>query len=308
MHQEIIRSHNQVIESEANGKRVDQYLSEIEPEFSRSYLQKLIKEEKVWINEKIVKSNYRLNIGDHLFYQIPTPTSLFVEAEEIPLDIVYEDSDLLLINKPKGMVVHPAPGHEKGTLVNALLAHCKDELSGINGVMRPGIVHRIDRDTTGLLVVCKNDKAHQILSMQLKEHSIKRTYHAIVHSPFNELFGTIDAPIGRHPIERKKMAINHKNGRSAITHYTLIENLSGQYAYISCSLETGRTHQIRVHMSSIHHPLLGDTIYGSKQNKFHLQGQCLHAKTLGFIHPTKDYYVEFEAPLPDYFTSLMKKL
>ena len=289
------------------GRRIDRYLSDLEKGLSRTYLQKLSNEEKIFVNGNPVKPNYRLNQGDHISYEIPEPTIFLAEPEEIPLNIVYEDSDIIVIDKPKGMVVHPAAGHSSGTLVNALLAHCKGELSGINGVMRPGIVHRIDMDTTGLLVACKNDNAHHSLSIQLKEHSITRTYHALVYSSFKEEQGMVDAPIGRHPIDRKKMAVNYKNGRTAITHYTLLKNLSNRFAYISCSLETGRTHQIRVHMASIHHPLIGDTVYGPKQDKFHLQGQCLHAKTLGFLHPNTGKYLEFESPLPDYFRSLLEK-
>lgn len=286
--------------------RVDVYLAEVAAK-SRSYVQKLIDEGLVLINGKQAKSNYKLLAGDIVEYTIPQVREPDIAAEDIPLDIVYEDSDIIIINKPKGMVVHPAAGNYSGTLVNALMQHCKGELSGINGVMRPGIVHRIDKDTTGILVVCKNDAAHQSLAEQLKVHSITRRYEAIVYNAFPEPDGTVNAPIGRHPIERKRMAVNHKNGREAITHYHVIENL-GSFSYIECRLETGRTHQIRVHMASINHPLVGDTVYGPAKDKFGLQGQTLHASTLGFIHPSTCKYVEFHAPLPEYFLELLSKL
>ena len=230
-----------------------------------------------------------------------------IQAENIPLDILYEDSDLLIVNKPKGMVVHPSAGHYSGTLVNALMYYCKEDLSGINGVMRPGIVHRIDMDTTGSLIVCKNDFAHNSIAEQLKIHSITRVYHAIVHGVLKNDEGTINAPIGRHPIDRKKMSINEKNGKEAITHYKVLKRFKN-FTYIECRLETGRTHQIRVHMSSIHHPLLGDAVYGPAKSPFKLQGQTLHAKTIGIHHPRSGEYLEMEAPLPEYFSDLLKKL
>jgi len=288
--------------------RIDKFLSEHMEDRSRSYIQKIIKDGKVTVNGKTVKSNYKIGIGDAISVVVPEPEQLDIVPEDIPLDILYEDSDIIVINKGKGMVVHPSLGHYSGTVVNGLLHHCKGQLSGINGVMRPGIVHRIDMNTTGVIVVCKNDKAHSCIAEQLKEHSITREYHAIVYHHFSNAEGKVDAPIGRHPIERKKMAVNPKNGKRAVTHYQLIENLKQNFAYIKCHLETGRTHQIRVHMASIQHPLLGDDVYGPKHSSYHLQGQVLHAKTLGFLHPTTKEYVEFSAPLPDYFAELLRKL
>lgn len=287
--------------------RIDKFLSEELPELSRSYIQKLIKEEQVTVNGKAIKANYKLNAEDLVVVNQPELKEPDIVAENIPLDILYEDSDLLIVNKPKGMVVHPSAGHYSGTLVNALMYYCKDDLSGINGVMRPGIVHRIDMDTTGSLLVCKNDFSHQDIAEQLKEHSIKRVYHAIVHGVLKEEEGTIDAPIGRHPIERKKMSINHKNGKDAVTHYKVIQRFR-DYTYMQCQLETGRTHQIRVHMASIKHPLLGDTVYGPAKCPFKLQGQTLHAKIIGIKHPRTEEYLEIDAPLPEYFESLLKKL
>ncbi len=295
------------IEEQGVGERIDKYLSDMLSSYSRSRIQKLISDGLVLVNNKNIKSNYRLNNGDFLKISIPFPEEYEILPENIPLDIVYEDEDVILINKPKGMVVHPAAGHYEGTLVNALMYHCKDNLSGINGVLRPGIVHRIDMDTTGIIIACKNDNAHISLSEQLKEHSITRYYYAICHNSFSENSGTVDAPIGRHPIDRKKMAINHKNGKEAITHYEVLHNF-GKFAYIKCRLETGRTHQIRVHMAGIGHPLLGDNVYCSAKTPFKLQGQTLHAGVLGFVHPKTGEYMEFEAPLPEYFEKLLKKL
>lgn len=289
------------------GKRIDRFLSEQFPEYSRSFWQKLIKEQNIRVNKKETKNNYKLNLGDGVEIVIPDPEILDVEPEDIPLDILYEDDDLIIVNKPKGMVVHPSAGHYTNTLVNGLLYHCKDQLSGINGTMRPGIVHRIDQDTTGSLVVCKNDFAHNALADQLKVHSITRKYRAIVHGVIREESGTIDQPIGRHPIDRKKMAINHKNGKNAVTHYRVLEHFKN-FTYIECQLETGRTHQIRVHMSSIGHPILGDVIYGPAKCPYHLQGQTLHAMILGFLHPRTGEYLEVTAPLPLYFEELLKKL
>lgn len=290
------------------GMRLDSFLANKLPEFSRSMLQKAVKEEHVLVNQKKSKCSYKVMLQDEIQFQVPDMKEPDILPENIPLDILYEDSDIIVVNKPKEIVVHPAPGHYSGTLVNALLYHCKDSLSGINGVMRPGIVHRIDQNTTGALVVCKNDLAHRAIAEQLVVHSITRTYHAIVYHNLNETVGTVDAPIGRNPYDRKKMAINEKNGKRAVTHYRVLDALNHKYNYIACNLETGRTHQIRVHMASIGHPILGDDIYGPAKCPFALTGQTLHAKTLGFIHPTTKKYVEFDAPLPEYFQDLLKKL
>lgn len=295
-----------VLESQA-GIRIDKFLSDELPELSRSYIQKLIKEEEITVNGKKIKANYKVNENDLVVINQPELKEPDILAENIPLDILYEDSDLLIVNKPKGMVVHPSAGHYSGTLVNALMYYCREDLSGINGVMRPGIVHRIDMDTTGSLLVCKNDFTHQNLAEQLKVHSIRRIYHAIVHGVIKEDEGTINAPIGRHPIDRKKMSINHKNGKEAVTHFKVIQRFRN-YTYIQCQLETGRTHQIRVHMASIKHPLLGDAVYGPARCPFKLQGQTLHAKIIGITHPRTGEYLEADAPLPEYFTSLLKKL
>ncbi len=294
---------------EISSQRIDKYINEQIPDLSRSFIQQLIKNEEVLVNGKPCKSNYKGKTNDLIVIEFEEAKELEVIAENIPLDIVYEDEDIVIVNKPKDMVVHPAAGHENGTLVNALLYHCKDSLSSINGVIRPGIVHRIDRNTTGILVVCKNDHSHKNLAEQLKDHSITRKYHAICYGTFKELEGTVNAPIGRHPVDRKKMAINHKNGREAITHYKVLATLKDNYSYIECTLETGRTHQIRVHMASIGHPLLGDDVYGPRNPKMKgLEGQTLHAKVLGFIHPTTNEYVEFDSELPAYFINLLEKM
>lgn len=295
------------VETETN-ERIDKFLSVQMEELSRSYVQKLIKDGHVKVDGKVVKANYKLSYDEWIQVTIPDLTAPDIVPENIPLDILYEDDDILIVNKPKGMVVHPAAGHYSGTLVNALMYYCGDCLSGINGVMRPGIVHRIDMDTTGSLLICKNDFAHQNLAEQLKVHSIKRVYHAIVHGNIKEDSGTINEPIGRHPTERKKMCVNHQNGREAVTHYEVLERF-GNYTYIACRLETGRTHQIRVHMASIHHPLLGDRVYGPQKCPFpELQGQTLHAKILGITHPRTGEYLEIDAPLPEYFEKLLQKL
>ena len=294
-----------IFAAQESGERLDKFLDEMLPDFSRSYLQKLIKGQHVTVQGQIVKPNYRLRAEDEIHIEIPDEIKLDITPEKIPLDILYEDQDLLVTNNPTGMVVHPAAGHYSGTLVNALLYHCEGQLSGINGVLRPGIVHRIDRDTTGSLVVCKNDMAHRSLAEQLKEHSINRRYRAIVWGNLKENEGTVDAPIGRHPIDRKKMAINRTNGKRAVTHYRVLKRFS-RFTYIECRLETGRTHQIRVHMASLGHPLLGDTVYSTAKSPYTLEGQCLHAMTLGFIHPRTGEYIECTAPLPEYFEHLLE--
>lgn len=296
-----------IVEAESKGERIDKYLSDMLSSYSRSHIQKLVTDGNVLVDNKIIKSNYRLSPGEKVQVRIPLPVELEILPEEIPLDIIYEDQDVIVVNKPKGMVVHPSAGHYSGTLVNALMYHCKDNLSGINGVLRPGIVHRIDMDTTGLLVVCKNDEAHASLSKQLKDHTITRTYYAICYNRFGDESGTIDAPIGRHPVERKKMTINYENGKHAVTHFKVLENLN-RFAYIECNLETGRTHQIRVHLSSIRHPLLGDELYFNGKCPHKLQGQTLHAGILGFVHPRTGEYMEFKAPLPEYFVKLLEIL
>lgn len=296
-----------VVDSDDKGERVDKYLSTHFPEYSRSYFQKLLKDGAVISEMGPVKCNHKVSAGQILTIHVPEPVSLDIVPENIPLDILYEDGDVLLINKPKNMVVHPSAGHESYTVVNGVMYHCKDQLSSINGVLRPGIVHRIDKDTTGVIVICKNDQAHISLAEQLKEHSITRRYEAIVYNNIREDEGTVDAPIGRSPADRKKMAVNYKNGRNAVTHYRVLQRF-GKFTHIECTLETGRTHQIRVHMASIGHPLLGDSIYGPAKCPFRLEGQTLHARVLGFIHPSTGKYVEFEAPLPDYFKELLRKL
>lgn len=288
--------------------RIDRFLGSRLQQVSRSYLQKLVKDGAVLVNGKPVKSSYKVENGDRIRLEIPDAVEPEIEAEPMALDILYEDSDIILINKPKGMVVHPAAGHYSGTLVNGLMAHCKNELSGINGVMRPGIVHRIDMDTTGVLIVCKNDKAHNAIAEQLKVHSITRKYYAIVHGVLKADTGTVNAPIGRHPVDRKKMSINEKNGKEAVTHYRVLQRFR-RFTFVECQLETGRTHQIRVHMASIGHPLLGDQVYGPAKVPFSgLQGQTLHAGVLGIIHPSTGEYMEFTAPIPAYFEAILKKL
>jgi 23S rRNA pseudouridine1911/1915/1917 synthase len=291
---------------ENEGDRLDVYLSSELGDMSRSYIQKLIKEERVLVNNKIEKSKYVVKEDDNIKIDIPEPKLLEVEAENIPLEIVYEDSDVLVVNKPQGMVVHPAPGNYSGTLVNAVLYHCKDKLSSINGIIRPGIVHRIDKDTSGLLMIAKNNNAHNFLAEQLKDHSITRKYEFICHSIIKEDTKTVNAPIGRNPKDRLKMGVV-SGGRDAITHFTVLERLTN-YTYVQAQLETGRTHQIRVHSAYIKHPLLGDPLYGPKSTKFKLDGQVLHAKTLGFIHPTTKEYMEFTSDIPEYFKKLLKVL
>ena len=295
------------VDDDFEGVRVDKYLGEILPDISRSYIQKLLKSQHILVNKCVCKANYKVKTDDIINVDIPEPLEANIVAEDIPLDIIYEDDDILIVNKPKDMVVHPAPGHYTGTLVNALMYHCRDNLSEINGVLRPGIVHRIDKDTTGALIVCKNDYSHNFVAEQLKVHSITRKYVAIVNGVISDDEGTIDAPIGRHELNRKKMSINYKNGKNAVTHYKVLKRFK-KYTYIECQLETGRTHQIRVHMSSINHSILGDELYNNNKCPFKLQGQTLHAKTIGFIHPTTKKYVEFEAPIPEYMEHLLKIL
>ena len=295
------------ITEENSNIRIDRYLAEQCPNLSRSYIQKLVKDGAVFVNNRQIKANYKVQPQDQVILTIPDMQVPDILPENIPLDILYEDQWLLVVNKPKDMVVHPSAGHMEGTLVNAVMAHCGEHLSGINGVLRPGIVHRIDKDTTGALLICKDDTVHRDLAEQLKVHSIKRRYRAIVQGNLKEDQGTVDAPVGRHPTDRKKMAVNYKNGKEAVTHYQVLERF-GNATYIECRLETGRTHQIRVHMASLGHPLLGDTIYGSSKNPYHLQGQALHAMILGFVHPITREYLEFQAPLPEYFIKLLDKL
>lgn len=288
-------------------ERIDKVVTNWFGDLSRSYIQKMIKDGNVFVNDIAVKANFRVKEGDIIRCSIPACVEPEIVAEDIPLTILYEDEDLLVVNKPKGMVVHPSAGHYSHTLVNGLLYHCKGQLSGINGVFRPGIVHRIDKDTTGSLIVCKTEAAHRSIAGQLKEHSITRKYRAIVYGNFECTQGSVDAPIGRDVHDRKKMAVNERNGKPAITHYRVLKQFEG-FSYIECQLETGRTHQIRVHMTSIGHPLLGDAVYGNRVSKFKLEGQCLHAMTIGFVHPVKNEYMEFTAPLPSYFLHLLEIL
>lgn len=294
------------LEAEYEGERLDKYLSILYPEQSRSFFQKLIKDGHVLVNDTPEKANYRLRVEDLISVTIPDAVETPILPENIPLDILYEDDDLLVVNKPKGMVVHPSAGHYTGTLVNAIMYHCKDSLSGINGEIRPGIVHRIDMDTTGSLIVCKNDESHIFIAEQIKEHSVTRKYRGIVYGGVSDDEGTIDAPIGRHPTDRKKMAIV-PNGKPAVTHYRVLQRFE-RYTYMEFQLETGRTHQIRVHMASIGHPLLGDAVYSSGKSPYHLQGQTLHAMTIGFIHPATLEYLEITAPLPEYFEKILRDL
>lgn len=295
------------VDEYANGTRIDVYLTKALAALSRSYIQKLLKDAAITVNDKVIKANYKVITNDCIEVILPNNVEPEIEPENIPLDILYEDAGLIVVNKPKGMVVHPSAGHYSGTLVNALMYHCKDGLSGINGVLRPGIVHRIDMDTTGALIVCKNDYYHNHIAGQLKSHSITRKYKAIVHHIIKEEEGVIDAPIGRHPVDRKKMAVNYRNGKNAVTHYKVVERFRND-TLIECQLETGRTHQIRVHMASINHPLVGDNVYCTLRPPMHLQGQTLHAMTIGFVHPETEEYMEFSAPLPEYFENLIQYL
>lgn len=289
------------------GLRADKYISQSCKSVSRSAVASLLDNKQVTVNNKIIAKSYKCKENDVVEFEIPQPVLLEAKPQNIPLDIVYEDDYLLVVNKPKGMVVHPAAGNYENTLVNALLYHCKDSLSGINGVIRPGIVHRIDKDTSGLLIVAKNDFAHSGLARQIKEHSFSRRYECVVHGNIKEDRGTVDAPIGRNPVQRKKMAVTEKNSKNAITHYEVIERF-GNFTHIRCCLETGRTHQIRVHMAYIGHPVAGDKVYGPKKTVESLNGQCLHAKMIGFIHPKTKEYMEFESALPEYFNNFLLKL
>ena len=294
-------------EKEDVGTRIDVFLAENMEDLSRSGVQKLIDEGMITLNGGKTKANYKLREKDVIDVTVPEVKEVEILPEDIPLDILYEDEDVIVVNKPQGMVVHPAPGHTSGTLVNALMFHCGDDLSGINGEKRPGIVHRIDKDTSGVLMIAKNDMAHQSLAAQLAEHSITRKYNAVVYNGFNEDEGTVDQPIGRNPQDRKKMAVTQKHSRHAVTHYRVIERME-KFTLIEAQLETGRTHQIRVHMTYIGHPLLGDPVYGPKKQPISLEGQALHARVLGFIHPRTGEYMEFEAPLPPHFEALLERL
>ena len=293
--------------AENQGERIDKFISGSSTRFSRSAAAKIIEEGGVKVNGEIVSKNYKCKENDKIAVIIPQAKPLEAVPENIPLDIVYEDRDLLVVNKPKGMVVHPASGNYNGTLVNALLYHCGDSLSGINGVLRPGIVHRIDKDTSGLLIVAKNDIAHSGLAKQIKEHSFSREYECVVHGNIKEDNGTVHQPIGRNPKDRKKMAVTFKNSKDAVTRFSVIERY-GDFTHIRCRLETGRTHQIRVHMAYIGHPVAGDEVYGPKKVQKGLNGQCLHAKHIGFVHPRTGQWLEFESDLPEYFTSFLNKL
>lgn len=295
------------ITAEETGVRLDSFIAQALPDISRSAAQKLVDNGLVTLNGKTVKKNHKTTAGEVFEIELPEPEETDLVPQDIPLDIVYEDDDVILINKPRGMVVHPAPGHPDGTLVNALMHHCGDSLSGIGGVKRPGIVHRIDMDTSGLLIVAKNDFAHTHLSDQLSDRSLSRVYEAVVYGRIKEDSGKIDAPIGRHPTDRKRMAVTDKNSRNAVTHYEVIARYNG-FTHVRCILETGRTHQIRVHMTHIGHPLLGDLVYGKKKAEKGLSGQCLHAKRLKFIHPKTLEPMAFETELPDYFTAVLNKL
>ncbi|SDA65180.1 23S rRNA pseudouridine1911/1915/1917 synthase [Butyrivibrio sp. INlla18] len=297
------------VTDEYDGYRIDKLISELIDSFSRTYIKKIIDDKKVTCNDKIVKASFVVSENDHIKMEIPPVEVPEILPQDIPLDILYEDSDVLVVNKPKDMVVHPAAGHYKDTLVNAVMFHCKDNLSGINGVLRPGIVHRIDKDTTGSVIICKNDNAHQKIAEQLKEHSINRVYHAICYGIIKEDEGTISTLIGRSPSDRKKMAVVQSGGKEAVTHFRVLKRFEeDSFTYIECKLETGRTHQIRVHMAHIGHPLLGDEVYSSRKSKFKTNGQCLHAKILGFVHPTTNEYIETNAPLPEYFSHLLDVL
>lgn len=296
-----------LLRADRAGERADQLLARLVPELTRSAAQRLLEEGAVTLGGRPVKKNYKAAEGDVLEVRLPEPEPVDVLPQAIPLDVAYEDADVIVVNKPVGLVVHPAAGHPDGTLVNALLYHCDESLSGINGALRPGIVHRIDRDTSGLLIAAKNDYAHQALAAQLQDHSLARVYEAVAVGSFREDGGTVDAPIGRHPVDRKRMAVEPRTGRPAVTHWSVLARYRG-FTHVECRLETGRTHQIRVHLASIGHPLLGDTVYGSRKPWPGLAGQCLHARRLKFIHPSTGRPVELECPLPDWFQAVLRKL
>ena len=292
---------------ESTGVRLDKFLADAGLELSRSMAVTLIENGNVTVNGKPCSKKQKLSAGDTVDVTVPDAEPYEAKAEQIPLDIVYEDADLLVVNKPKGMVVHPAAGNYEGTLVNALLWHCGDSLSGINGVLRPGIVHRIDKDTSGLLIVAKNDRTHKGLAEQIKAHSFTREYEAVVFGSLRDDEGTVDAPIGRHPVDRKKMCVTQKNSKNAVTHYRVLSRYKG-YTHIRCVLETGRTHQVRVHMAYLGHPVAGDPVYGVKNERVPFSGQCLHAKKIGFVHPVTGEYMEFDSELPPYFQAFLHKL
>ena len=293
--------------ADREGERLDAFLARSVPDLTRSAAQRLLERGAVTLRGRAAKKNDKTRLGDSLTVCLPEPQPVDLVPQNIPLDVIYEDDDVIVVNKPVGLVVHPAPGHPDGTLVNALLYHCGTSLSGINGELRPGIVHRIDRDTSGLIVAAKNDRAHLALAAQLQDHSLARVYEAVAVGGFWEDCGTVDAPIGRHPVDRKKMAVDRKNGREAVTHWSVLARYPG-YTHVECRLETGRTHQIRVHLASIGHPLLGDTVYGSKKPWPGLAGQCLHARRLRFVHPYTGEPLELECPLPDWFRDVLEKL
>ena len=296
-----------LLKADRDGERADQLIARLAPELTRSAAQRLLEEGAVTLNGAPIKKNYRAAAGDVLAVVLPDPEPVEAVPQDIPLDVVYEDDDVIVVNKPVGMVVHPAAGHPDGTLVNALLYHCGKSLSGINGALRPGIVHRIDRDTSGLIIAAKNDFAHQALAAQLADHSLYREYEAVCVGSLREEAGTVDAPIGRNPTDRKKMAVDRRNGRPAVTHWQVIARYPG-HTHIRCRLETGRTHQIRVHLAFVGHPLLGDTVYGAKKPVPGLAGQCLHARRLSFLHPRTGRRVSVECPLPAWFEAVLTKL
>lgn len=295
------------VDEESSGERADKLLSAVLSDYSRSFTQNLFAENLVFCKGKAISKSFKVKAGDKLEFTVPEPKMLSLEPEDVELEIMYEDSDLLVVNKPRGMVVHPAPGNYSGTLVNALLHHCKGNLSGINGVIRPGIVHRIDKDTSGLLLVAKNDNAHVSLSAQIKEHSLLREYRAVIHGKLKEQSGIVDAPIGRSASDRKKMCVTDRNSKNAITHYEVLEEYK-DFSFLRLRLETGRTHQIRVHMAYLGHPVAGDPVYGPKNGVTKLGGQCLHAGLLGFVHPVSGEFIRTEAPLPDYFTDFIRRI